>query len=191
VAIYLFLISSAAGNVMSKIKRIAFLLSLLLLNVSFTLAQGTPIKLKIDATETPRNILHVHETMRVKAGPLTLFYPKWIPGEHTPTGTLNDMVNLHISSAGEEFRWQRDDVEMWKRLCGKAVQLFQREAPILQCAEHDAAAFSAEVAGEIMCGHKKFAGSLRGDGEVSKCSRDEDKEHSIFNIERPTFNDSP
>jgi predicted metalloprotease with PDZ domain len=99
-------------------RKLVFLVSLFILNVSFAAAQNpAQIKLDIDAGETPRNILHVRETMRVKPGPLTLFYPKWIPGEHTPTGTLNDMVNLFIKAGGKPLAWQRDDVEMFAFHC--------------------------------------------------------------------------
>lgn len=71
------------------------------------------IKLTVDASEAAQNILHVKETMQVNAGQFTLFYPKWIPGEHAPTGMLNDMVNLFITANGKAIEWRRDDVEMF------------------------------------------------------------------------------
>jgi len=80
--------------------------------VSVASAQNS-IRLSIDATGAARNILRVRETMPVRAGKLTLFYPKWIPGEHAPTGTLNDMVNLFVTANGKPLEWQRDDVEMF------------------------------------------------------------------------------
>ena len=80
--------------------------------VSVASAQNS-IRLSIDATGAARNILRVRETMPVGAGKLTLFYPKWIPGEHAPTGTLNDMVNLFVTANGKPLEWQRDDVEMF------------------------------------------------------------------------------
>jgi hypothetical protein len=40
--------------------------------------------LNVDATDAARNIIHSKLTISVKPGPLTLFYPKWIPGEHSP-----------------------------------------------------------------------------------------------------------
>jgi len=36
----------------------------------------------VDATRTQQKLLHTHLVMPVKPGPLTLYYPKWIPGEH-------------------------------------------------------------------------------------------------------------
>jgi predicted metalloprotease with PDZ domain len=81
------------------------------------LAQSQPILLNVDASEAPNNIIHVSETIRVKPGPLTLFYPKWIPGEHTPTGTISDMTNFFIKAAGKPLVWKRDDVEMFAFRC--------------------------------------------------------------------------
>lgn len=80
-------------------------------------AQTPPIKLAVDASESFNNMLHVRETIPVKPGPLTLFYPKWIPGEHTPTGTIQEMVNLFIKADGKPLAWKRDDVEMFAFHC--------------------------------------------------------------------------
>ncbi len=93
-------------------RRLILPLALLALFASAALAQNA-IKLSVDATDAARNILHVKESMTVKAGEFTLFYPKWIPGEHAPTGTLNDMVNLFITGGGKPIEWRRDDVEMF------------------------------------------------------------------------------
>ncbi|MGI8787801.1 MAG: M61 family peptidase, partial [Pyrinomonadaceae bacterium] len=93
-------------------RKIFFLFAILAVQVSIAFAQ-TSVKLNLDASEAARNILHVRETMPVKAGDFSLFYPKWIPGEHAPTGTLNDIVNLYITANGKQLAWQRDDVEMF------------------------------------------------------------------------------
>ena len=99
---------------MTKInyRKIAFLLALFAVQVSIAFAQ-TAIKLDVDATDAARNILRVRETMSVKAGEFALFFPKWIPGEHAPTGTLNDMVNLYITANGKPLNWRRDETEMF------------------------------------------------------------------------------
>ncbi len=91
-----------------------FLLVLLAIQVSFVFAQNTNITLNVDATDAAKNILRVKETMSVKSGEFALFYPKWIPGEHAPTGTLNDMVNFYVTANGKPISWQRDDVEMFE-----------------------------------------------------------------------------
>jgi hypothetical protein len=57
-------------------------------------AQETPIKLEVDATDAPRKILHAHLQFPVHPGPVTLLYPKWIPGEHEPDGPITDLSGL-------------------------------------------------------------------------------------------------
>src|SRR3954471_5070163 len=73
----------------------------------------TNITLRADASEVSRNLIHVRETVDARPGDYTLFYPKWIPGEHSPTGTINDVVNLYFTANGQTLRWRRDDVEMF------------------------------------------------------------------------------
>jgi predicted metalloprotease with PDZ domain len=76
-------------------------------------APGRPIALEVDAREAPRKIFHARLTIPASPGPLTLVYPKWIPGEHGPTGPVTDLAGLKISSGGRAIPWRRDDVEMW------------------------------------------------------------------------------
>ena len=71
------------------------------------------ISLAVDATDAPRNLLHAKLSIPVSAGALTLFYPKWIPGEHGPTGPIVDLAGLRISAAGKALAWRRDDVDMY------------------------------------------------------------------------------
>lgn len=59
-----------------------------------------PITLAVDASDATRKILHARETIPVQPGPLTLLYPKWIPGEHAPNGPINSLVDLHFSVGG-------------------------------------------------------------------------------------------
>ena len=78
---------------------------------------ATPITLEIDATETGRKIIHAREAIPVKPGMLTLFYPKWLPGEHAPTGPINSLVNLRLSVGGKPLPWQRDPVDLYAVRC--------------------------------------------------------------------------
>jgi predicted metalloprotease with PDZ domain len=71
------------------------------------------IKLQVDATDAPRRLFHVRMTMPVKPGPMTLLYPEWIPGEHAPSGPINDLVGLKIQANGQEIPWKRDSVNMF------------------------------------------------------------------------------
>ena len=79
-------------------------------------AQG-PITLAVDASETTRKILHARETIPVQPGPLTLLYPKWIPGEHAPNGPINSLVDLHFTVAGKPIPWQRDPLDNYTFHC--------------------------------------------------------------------------
>ncbi len=76
-------------------------------------AQPTPVKLDVDATDAPRKILHAHLQIPAQPGPLTLLYPKWIPGEHAPDGPVTDLVGLKFSAGGKPLTWQRDAVDMY------------------------------------------------------------------------------
>ena len=69
---------------------------LLVLAVASVAAQVN-IRLDVDASEAFRNIVHVKETLEVRGGDIDLFYPKWIPGEHSPTGTINDMAYFALT----------------------------------------------------------------------------------------------
>lgn len=103
-----------------RMRRGLILISVMLLHAwsMKAFAQNTvSIKLNVDATDASRNILRARLTIPVKPGPLTLFYPKWIPGEHTPTGTINDVVGLRLSAGGQPLAWRRDDVEMFAFHC--------------------------------------------------------------------------
>jgi len=74
---------------------------------------GESISLTVDLTKTPQKLLHAHETMAVKAGPLTLYYPKWIPGEHGPNGPISSVTGLHFKADGKEVPWKRDPLDVF------------------------------------------------------------------------------
>jgi len=97
--------------------QLVLILALLVSGASAAAAQAVSIKLSVDATQAARNVLHTRFTIPVRPGPLTLFYPKWIPGEHSPTGPINDLVGLKLSANGKPVPWQRDDVEMFAFHC--------------------------------------------------------------------------
>jgi predicted metalloprotease with PDZ domain len=71
------------------------------------------ISLAVDVRETPRKLLHVRETLTVTPGALTLVYPKWLPGEHAPTGPVTDLVGLKFSVGGKTIAWHRDPVDIY------------------------------------------------------------------------------
>lgn len=69
--------------------------------------------LDVDLRDAPKHIFHAKLTLPVQAGPLTLLYPKWIPGEHSPVGPIVNLVGLKMFAAGKEIVWRRDDVDMF------------------------------------------------------------------------------
>jgi predicted metalloprotease with PDZ domain len=48
-----------------------------------------------------------------KPGPLTLYYPKWIPGEHMPDGPIVNLAGLKFFAGGKPLAWRRDLVDMF------------------------------------------------------------------------------
>jgi predicted metalloprotease with PDZ domain len=78
-------------------------------------AQGAPgtIRLAVDARQAPQKILHAHLQIPVQAGPLTLYYPEWIPGEHMPDGPIIEVAGMKFSAGGKTIPWRRDLVEMF------------------------------------------------------------------------------
>src|SRR5580692_11113662 len=81
------------------------------------LAQATSstVVLEVDATTISRKILSAHESFPVtspSAHTIDLVYPKWIPGDHAPTGPIADLVNLRFSADGKTLPWVRDPVDM-------------------------------------------------------------------------------
>jgi predicted metalloprotease with PDZ domain len=73
-----------------------------------------PMLLHVDATHASQGLVHVDLIIPVKPGPLTLDYPKWIPGEHGPTGSTMNIGGLTFSANGQTLPWRRDLVEVFQ-----------------------------------------------------------------------------
>lgn len=69
------------------------------------------ISLEVDATDVTHGIQHAYLVIPVRAGPRTLAYPKWVPGEHGPNGPITEMINLHVTAAGRDLAWRRDSLD--------------------------------------------------------------------------------
>jgi len=70
-------------------------------------------RLTVDLRDAAKHIFHAKLAMPVTAGPLTLVYPKWIPGEHAPIGPIVDLAGLFFRVDGKEMAWRRDEVDMY------------------------------------------------------------------------------
>ena len=77
----------------------------------------TPIVLEVDAREAPRRILHASLAIPAAPGPVTLYYPKWLPGTHRPTGPIVNVTGLRISAGGRPVAWSRDDSDVYAFHC--------------------------------------------------------------------------
>src|SRR5437879_1414196 len=75
--------------------------------------QGESIRLAVDLSAAPRNIVHSKLTLAARPGPLTLVYPKWIPGNHRPSGPIANLTGLKITAGGQSIKWQRDPIDMY------------------------------------------------------------------------------
>lgn len=84
-----------------------------LIAASLAAQTGQRIILHVDASEAPRDLIHVLELMPVKPGPFLLRYPKWIPGHHAPGGPLQNVIDFHVMAGGRELPWVRDPVELY------------------------------------------------------------------------------
>ncbi len=71
------------------------------------------ITIAVDASEAPRKIFHAQLSIPAAPGTLTLYYPKWIPGEHGPTGPIEDLAGLKFTGNGKTLKWRRDLQDGW------------------------------------------------------------------------------
>lgn len=94
-------------------KRLAGVVLGLIVTVAALAQAGPPIKVALDITDAPRKIMRAELSIPVQPGPLTLVYPKWIPGEHGPTGPIDDFTGLTFTAHGQTLPWKRDDVDMY------------------------------------------------------------------------------
>ncbi|MGZ4814226.1 MAG: M61 family metallopeptidase [Terriglobales bacterium] len=72
-----------------------------------------PITLSVDASAAQTKLFHAKETIPVRAGENTFLYPKWIPGEHGPTGPVVDLTGVKFFANGQPLSWRRDSLEMY------------------------------------------------------------------------------
>jgi predicted metalloprotease with PDZ domain len=72
-----------------------------------------PATVVVDASRADDGFIEVRERIPAASGSFTIVYPKWIPGEHGPTGPLNDLAALRISSNGTALDWRRDPTDLY------------------------------------------------------------------------------
>ncbi len=83
--------------------------------LDFALATSAQtIRLHVDLTDAPRNIYHAQMQIPVHPGDMSLVFPKWIPGNHRPSGPVGGLTGIRMEAADHPVPWQRDPVEMYE-----------------------------------------------------------------------------
>jgi predicted metalloprotease with PDZ domain len=95
-------------------KSLLFCLATIIFATAAALAQSGPvISLTVDTTEAPLKIIRTHMVIPAHPGPLTLYYPKWIPGEHAPDGPIANIAGLTFTGNGKIIPWRRDLLDVF------------------------------------------------------------------------------
>jgi len=89
------------------------LVVLLLASSEAFAANASTITLSVDASAAPRKLIHAQLRIPAVPGTLTLYYPKWIPGEHGPTGPVQDLTGLKFTASAKPLKWRRDLLDGW------------------------------------------------------------------------------
>ncbi|ALN82990.1 M61 family metallopeptidase [Lysobacter antibioticus] len=71
------------------------------------------LQLDVDATDLARRVLHVRQRIPVQPGALTLLFPQWIQGNHSPTGPIDKLAGLRLRGNGQTIAWQRDPLDVY------------------------------------------------------------------------------
>jgi len=92
-----------------KLSRILGVVCLLFIFSLCSWSTAAPtVTLFVDASSAPRKTFHAKLKIPASAGDLTLYYPKWIPGEHAPDGPVIDLAGLKFAAGGKTLQWRRD-----------------------------------------------------------------------------------
>src|SRR6201996_6354539 len=74
----------------------------------------TPIRITADLTDAPRKLYHAEIDLPVKPGPAAFTTPEWIPGNHRPTGPVDDITGIVFTANGKTLPWRRDDTDLYQ-----------------------------------------------------------------------------
>jgi predicted metalloprotease with PDZ domain len=86
----------------------------LLLGATTLQAQKAPIQITADLSEAPRKLYHADLDIPVQPGPVSLTTPKWIPGNHRPTGPVDEITGVVFTANGKVLPWRRDDEDLYQ-----------------------------------------------------------------------------
>ena len=89
-------------------------LALVLTASTLLQAQKTPIQITADLSDAPRKLYHAEVDIPVTAGTVSLTTPKWIPGNHRPTGPVDEITGVVFTANGKVLPWRRDDEDLYQ-----------------------------------------------------------------------------
>jgi predicted metalloprotease with PDZ domain len=96
----------------SSLSRLLSTSALLLSTAAF--AQKVPIQITADLSDAPRKLYHAEVDIPVQPGPVSLTTPKWIPGNHRPTGPVDEITGVVFTANGKVLPWRRDDEDLYE-----------------------------------------------------------------------------
>src|SRR5208282_4766817 len=70
------------------------------------------ISLLVDVSNVSDRVVNVQETIPLKGSDITLLYPEWLPGTHSPSNPVEELAGLVITANGKRVPWVRDSVDM-------------------------------------------------------------------------------
>ncbi len=100
----------------------AAILSALLFTTAGAHAQTPPpkdvpfpgtLRIDVDARDIARRIFKIKATIPAQPGPLTLLYPQWLPGAHSPSGPIDKLAGLQVTANGKPLTWTRDPYNVY------------------------------------------------------------------------------
>jgi len=72
------------------------------------------VQVTVDATDVTRGIFRIRERVPVTTpGDLVLFYPKWVPGGHSPRNDLKNITGIKFTANGRVLKWKRDPIDVF------------------------------------------------------------------------------
>jgi predicted metalloprotease with PDZ domain len=94
------------------------LVSICLANPSAQAGSDPTLQIEVDARDLPRRLLHARIVVPCQPGKLGLWYPKWIPGTHAPSGAIQDVAGLRVETPeGKPVPWRRNDIDVYRVEC--------------------------------------------------------------------------
>ena len=97
-----------------RFSKLQVLVLVLVVSVAAPGLTGQAIRLHVDLTDAPRNIYHARLQIPAHEGEMSLVFPKWIPGNHRPSGPIAALTGIRMEASGRAISWQRDAVEMYE-----------------------------------------------------------------------------